>query len=117
MEKNPILLVGMQTGAPILVNSMEVNQKVKNRTTLQYSNCPTGYLPQKFKNTNSKGYMYPYVYNSITRAHTHTHTHTHTLWNITQLQKRMKSCPFTMAWMELETIKLNEISQRKTNTI
>ena len=32
---NPLtLLVGMQTGAAALENSMEVSQKMKNRTTL-----------------------------------------------------------------------------------
>jgi len=37
---------------------MEVLQKVKN--TLQSNNC-TRHLPQKYKNTNSKGYMHPDV--------------------------------------------------------
>ena len=36
---------------------MEGPQKVKNRTTLQPSNCTTRYLPKEYTNTNSKGYM------------------------------------------------------------
>ena len=58
-------LVEMQTGTAPLENSMKGPQKVKNRTTLQSSNCTSGYLPPKYKNTNSKGYMHPYVYCSI----------------------------------------------------
>ena len=37
------LLVGMQNGAATLGNHMEFPQKVKNRTTLQSSNCTTIY--------------------------------------------------------------------------
>ena len=60
-----VLLVGMQTGAATVKNSMEDPQKIKNRTTLQSSNHTSRYLPPKYKNTNSKGYMHPYVYGSI----------------------------------------------------
>ena len=49
------LLVGMQTGAATLENSMEVPQKVKNRTTLQSSNSTIRYLPEGYKNTDLKG--------------------------------------------------------------
>ena len=59
------LLVGMQSGAAPLGNSMEVLQKVKNRTTLWSSNCTSGYLPKEYKNTNSKGYTHSYVYSGI----------------------------------------------------
>ena len=59
------LLVGMQTGAATLENSMEVPQKIKNRATLQPSNCTTRYLPKEYKNTDLKGYMHPSVYSSI----------------------------------------------------
>ena len=65
-KHNPLpLLVEMQTGTATVENSMEVLQKVKNRSILQSSNHTTGYLPAKYKNTNSKGYMHPYVYSSI----------------------------------------------------
>ena len=38
-NRNPLaLLVGMQTGAAALENSVEVPQKIKNRITLQPSN-------------------------------------------------------------------------------
>ena len=45
------VLVGIQTGAATLENSMEVPQKVKNRTALQLSNCTTRYLSKGCKNT------------------------------------------------------------------
>ena len=54
----------MQTGAATLENSREVSQKVKNRITLQSSNCTTRYLPKGYKNTNWNGYMHPNVYSS-----------------------------------------------------
>ena len=45
------LLVGMQAGVATLENSMQVPQKIKNRTILGPSNCTIRYL--------SKGYRYP----------------------------------------------------------
>ena len=57
---NPLtLLMGMQTGAATVENSMEFPQKLKNRTALKSSNHTTGYLPPKYRNTNSKKYMHP----------------------------------------------------------
>ena len=55
----------MQTVAATLENSMEIPQKIKNWNTLQSSNRTTRYLPKKYKNTNSKSYMHPNVYNII----------------------------------------------------
>ena len=49
----------MQTGAVTLENSMEVPQKIKNRTTLQPSNCTTWYLSKGFRYAVSKGHMHP----------------------------------------------------------
>ena len=49
--------------------------------------------------------------------YTHTHTHTHTHWNITQSYKKNETMPFAATRMDLEIIMLNEISQRKINTI
>ena len=59
------LLVEMQTGTATMENSMEVPQKVKNRTTLQSSNFTTKYLPKEYRDTNSNGYMHPNVNSSI----------------------------------------------------
>ena len=53
---NPLtLLVGMQTGAATLENSMEVPQKVKYRITFLPSNCSTRYLLKGYKNIDTKG--------------------------------------------------------------
>ena len=54
----------MQTGAATMENSIDIPQKVKNKT-LQSSNCTTSYLLKGYKNTDSKGYMHPDVYSSI----------------------------------------------------
>lgn len=43
------LLVGIQAGVAAVGNSMELTQKVKNRATLQPSNCTASYLPKKDK--------------------------------------------------------------------
>ena len=56
----------MQTGGATMENSMEIPQKVKNRTTLQSSNHTTGYLLKQYKNTDSKRYMHLYIYSNIT---------------------------------------------------
>ena len=53
------LLMGMQSGATTLKNNMEVAQKVKNRATLRYSNCPARYLPKGYKITDLKGTRAP----------------------------------------------------------
>ena len=53
------LLVGMQAGAATLENSMKVPQKIKNRTTLQPSNCTTRYLSKGYKNAVLKGHTHP----------------------------------------------------------
>ena len=45
----------MQTGAATLENSMEVPQKIKNRTTLQPSNGTTRNLSKGYKNADLKG--------------------------------------------------------------
>ena len=51
---NPfILLVGMQTGAVALENSVEFPQKIKNRTTLQSSNSTTRNLPKGYRSADS----------------------------------------------------------------
>ena len=65
-KRNPCAqLVGMQTGATTVEDSMKVPQNIKNRTTLWSSNHTTEYLSKEYENTYSKGYMHPYVYCSI----------------------------------------------------
>ena len=50
-------------------------------------------------------YIYIYVY-----------THTHTMEYYSAIKKN-KILPFAIMWMDLESIMLSEISQRKTNTL
>ena len=59
------MLVGMQVTTATLENRVEVPQKIKNRATLQSSNCTTRYLHKENEGTNSKRYTHPYVYCSI----------------------------------------------------
>ena len=54
----------MQAGAATLENSVEVPQKVKNRTTLQPSNCTTRHLSKGYRCAVLKGHMHPHVYSS-----------------------------------------------------
>ena len=64
-KRNPFaLLVGLQTGAATLENSMEVSQKTKNRITLRPSNCTTRHLSKGYRCAVSKGHMHPNVYSS-----------------------------------------------------
>ena len=58
------LLVEMQIDAATVENSMEVPQKIKNRTTIWSSNSTAGYLPKENKNTNLKRCIHPYIYHS-----------------------------------------------------
>ena len=58
------LLVEMQTGAATMENGMEVPQKIKNKITLQPSNCTTRYLSKGYRYAVSKGHMHPNVYSS-----------------------------------------------------
>ena len=58
-KRNPFaLLVGMQTGAATLENSMEVPPKITKRTTLRPSNCATRYLSKGYRSADSKGHMH-----------------------------------------------------------
>ena len=130
------LLVGMQTGAPTLENSMAFPQKVKNRTMLRSAIVLLGIYPQDKKIliwSDTCTPMFITALSTITKlwkepkcpltdkqiknmSHSHTHTHTHTQEYYLAI-KRNGILPFATAWMELEYIMLSEISQRKTNTI
>ena len=63
-ENTFALLVGMQTGAATVENSMEVPKKIKNRATQWLSNCTIRYVSKGYKSADSKGHMHPNVYSS-----------------------------------------------------
>ena len=46
-------------------NSMEVPQKIKNRTTIGFINSLLGIYPKKNENTNLKSYLYLHIHCSI----------------------------------------------------
>ena len=56
--------MGMQAGAATLENSVEVPQKTKNRTTIRSSNCTTRHLPMGYRCAVLNGHMHPHVYSS-----------------------------------------------------
>ena len=58
-------LVGMEMGAAIMENSMEVPEKIENRTNIWSSNSISGYLPEENENTTAKRYLHPFVHWSI----------------------------------------------------
>ena len=82
------LLMEMQTGAATLENSMEVPQKIENRTTLQPSNCTTRNLSKGYKNAHLKWHIYSNVYGSTT--------------NKSQIMERTKM--FIDWWMDKEDV-------------
>ena len=88
--RNPFApLVGMQTGAVTLKNSIEVPQKVKNIITLWPSNYTTRYLSKGYKNADSKGHMFTMCSPMFTAAPS----------TITKVWKEPK-CPSTDEWIE-----------------
>ena len=53
-NRNPLaLLVGMQTGAATLENSVEVPPNIKNRTTLRPSNCNARNLLKGYRSADA----------------------------------------------------------------
>ena len=50
---------------PLMTNSMEIPQRIKNRTIICPSHTTSGYLSEEHENTHWKRYMYPYVHCSI----------------------------------------------------
>ena len=118
------LLVAMQAGTATLVNSMEVPQKIKNRTTLRPSNCTfrhlsTGYSVLFQRDTGTP--MFIAALSSIAKVWKEPKCPSmdewiKQLWHIYTIQyysaiKKNETLPFATTWMELEGIMLNEISQ------
>ena len=117
------LLVGMQTGAAIVENSMEFPQKTENGTAFWSSDPTAGILFQEPWNTNSKEPLYPYVHSGViynsqvletaqvpiskwVDQKTVVHLHNGLRWS-----RKKELLFFGAAWMELESIMLSEIIQ------
>ena len=124
------LLVGMQSGAATLENSMAVPQEIKSRTTLRPSNCTTRYLSKGYKNADSKGHMHPNVYSivhsiivlsTIAKVWKEpqcplTDKWIKKMWYVYSMDyylviKKNEILPFATMWMELGCIMLSKISQ------
>ena len=120
------LLVGMQVGTATLENSVEVSQKVKNRTTQWPSNCTTEYLSQRYRCSEKKGHMHPNVcssnvHNSQTVEGAKMPLNrwmgkedvVHIYNGILLSHQKGWFPKFASTWMELEGIMLSEISQAR----
>ena len=92
-------------------NSMEVSQKIKNRTTTVSSNSPSGYLSEENENTNSKRYIHSNVDNSTVYNSQDMETtqvpitddwlkkwYIHTMEYFSAI-KRMKYCHLLQCWL------------------
>ena len=84
MEKS-VLMVAMQIGTTTMENSMEVPQKIKNRTTIWSNNSTSGYLSEQDENTNFKKYIHLHIIAA--------------LFTIAKIWKQYK-CPSTDEWIK-----------------
>ena len=115
------LLVGMQTGATTVENSMEFPQKLKIDST-------PGNISKETRNTNLKEYMYPYVHWSIIcnsqdleasqvsiskwvdkKGVVHLHNGILLGCKKKKKKKKTKILPFATTWMDLESVMLSEL--------
>ena len=124
------LLVRMQTGAAILENSMEVPQKVKNRTTYDPAIALLGIYPKDNKKLIQRGTCTPMFIAAVLTIDKvwkepkcpSTDEWINKKWFIYTVEyylavRKDEILPFATTWMELECIMLSEVSQRKTNII
>ena len=129
------LLVAMQAGAATLENSMEVPQKIKNKTTSWLSNSITRYLSKGYRCAVSKRHMHPMFIAALSRIaqvweepkcpsmdewikkrwYIYTMEYIYSNNEYYSAIKKNETLPFATMWMELKSIMLSEISQRKTN--
>ena len=114
----------MQTGAATVESSMELPQKIKNENALWPSDFTSENISKETWNTDSKEYMHLYVHCSIicnnqameaaqvsisSWADKIAVVHYAMEYNLNI--KKMKILPFVTVWMDLESIRLSEISQ------
>ena len=129
MEKGEtfVLLVEMQTGAATVESSMEVTQKIKNRSAFWPSDLTSGNILEGTQNTNLKEHKHLCVHCSIIYNHQDmeaaqvssgrwvdktTMGHLHNRILLSHKKKNNKKIlPFMMVWMDMENITLSEIRQ------
>ena len=119
------LLVGLQTGATTVENSMEFPQKTKNgtafdpaipllglylknpETPIQKNLCTPMFIAAQFTIAKCwKQPKYPSVNEWIRKL-----WYIYTMEYYTSTERNKELLPFVTAWMELESIMLSEISQ------
>ena len=118
---NPhVPLVRMYILVAPMENSMEVPQKIKNRTTIWPYNSTPGFVFKENENTNYKGYLHSNVHSSITDDSQDVEitsvsinrlldvwiqTHTHTMDHYSAIEKR-ETLPFAATRMDQEGLLL-----------
>ena len=119
------LLVGMQTGAATVENSMELPQKTKewtafdsvipllglyhknSETPIQKNLCTSMLITALFTIAKCwKQPKHPSVNEWIKKL-----WHIYTMETMQQKERKKELLPFTTAWMELESVLLSEINQ------
>ena len=128
---NPLaLLVGMQTGAAALENSVEVPQKIKNRLPYDPAIGLLGIYPRDIGVLMHRGTCTPMFIAALSTIAKlwkepkcpSTDEWIKKMWFIYTMEyylamRKNEIWPFAATWMELEGITLSEISQRKTDTL
>ena len=117
------LLVGMQTGAVTLENSLEVLQKIKNRTALRPNNSILGIYPKDTGVLIHRGACTPMfiaalstIAKSWKEPKCPSTDEWIKMWFIYTMEyylamRKNAIIPFAAMWMELEGIMPSEISQ------
>ena len=123
-------LVGMEAGVATMENSTEVPQETNSTMTTWYSNSTPEHTGKENENANLKLYMHPNVHRSIIydsqdmeatsmsiKRWMDKETMVYIHNGILLSQKKEWNSTFATTWMYLESIRISEKSQRKTNTI
>ena len=113
----------MQTGVASVESSMEFPQKTKNGTAFWPSDSTTGNISKGTQNTNPNEYIHRYVhcgfiYNTQDLEATEVSVdegikklcYIYTM-EYYAAERKKELIPFVTAWVELESIILNEIKQ------
>ena len=119
-----MLLVGMQTGAATVENTMEFPQKTKNVTAFDPAIPLLGLYPKSSETPIQKNLCTPmFIAAQFTIAKSwkqpkclSANEWIKKLWYIYTMEfyaaeRKMELIPFATAWMELESIMLSEVSQ------